>query len=106
MTDTAAPTYSGWALVELMGHRRRAGQVAEVEMCGSKLLRIDTPVGEGEAVTEFYGGGAIFSIRPCTEEVARAAADSIGDPRPVAPLSYRLAAPEPEDEYTFDDEDD
>ena len=97
---TASSTYEGWAIVELMGHRRRAGLIAEVEFCGAKLLRLDIPVGSGgESVTEFYGGGAIYCLRPCDEHVARAAAQSIGDPRPVAPNHFRLPAP-------ADDEDD
>ena len=84
--------YIGWAIVELMGHRRRAGVVREVEQFGTRLLRIDSPAGE-DLVTEFYGGGAIYALRPCTEEVARALAAQLGDPRPVQPLSHRLAGP-------------
>lgn len=96
--------FAGWAIVELMGHRQRAGEVREVEMFGARLLRVDTPTA-GEPVTEFYGGGAIYAVRPCTEDVARAMAARLGDPRPVSPLAYRLAAPEPEfdAEPTFDD---
>lgn len=89
--------YSGWAIVELMGHRQRAGEVREVEQFGSRLLRIDTPTA-GEPVTEFYGGGAIYALRPCTEEVARAVAQRLDDPRPVSPLAYRLAGPTGDDE--------
>lgn len=92
--------FSGWAIVELMGHRQRAGEVQEVEMFGAKLLRVDTPVGEGEALTEYYGGGSIYALRPCTEEVARVFAERLGDPRPVSPLSYRLMGPTAHD---FDD---
>lgn len=86
-----------WAIVELMGHRRRAGVISEVERFGTKLLRIDIPLPKGEAdgpgggyVTEFAGGSSIYALRPCSEEVARAAARAIGDPRPVMPAAYRL----------------
>ena len=84
-----------WAIVELMGYRKRAGLVCEVERFGVKLLRIDIPI-EPDLLTsetfvsEFYVGSAIYAFRPCSEEVARAAADAIGDPRPVRPSSYRL----------------
>ena len=83
------PAPAEFAIVELMGHRRRAGRIAEVERFGTKLLRIDTPNADGET-TEFYGGGAIYALRPCTEDVAREAARQIGDLRPVAPVTYRL----------------
>lgn len=94
-----------WAIVELMGHRRRAGQVKEVEQFGAKMLRIDIPAGEA-FVTEFYGGSSIYALRPAAEEVARRVAEDLGDPRPVAPVSYRLPPPAPDPlpvEADFDD---
>lgn len=96
----AAQPYEGWAILELMGHRRRAGRVAEVEMFGGKLLRIDIPAGDGE-VTEFYGASSIYSLRPASEEVARRTAAGLGDPRPIQPVEYRLPAPR-DDEPDFD----
>ena len=90
-----------WAIVELMGHRQRAGQVREVDQFGTKMLRIDIP-SEDEFVTEFYGGSSIYALRPASEEVARAVAKQLGDPRPVAPVSYRLPAPD----ITPDEDDD
>jgi hypothetical protein len=36
--------YEGWAIVELMGHRQRAGYVKEAEMFGAKMLRLDIPL--------------------------------------------------------------
>ncbi len=89
----SALTDGYWAIVELMGHRQRAGFVQEVEQFGTKQLRIDIHFGEGETATEFYGGSAIYALRPTTEEIARQFARGYGDPRPVAPLNYRLAAP-------------
>lgn len=81
--------FEGWAILELMGHRRRAGRIAEVEMFGGKLLRIDIPTADGE-VTEFYGASSIYSLRPASEDVARRAAEGMGDPRPVRPVEYRI----------------
>ncbi|WP_439604533.1 hypothetical protein [Shinella sp.] len=82
--------FSGWAIVELMGHRTRPGRVKEVEMAGSKMLQVDIPVSGEDFVTEFYGAPALYSIRPCTEEIAREKANySYLDPRPVRPLDYR-----------------
>lgn len=90
MTDQA------WAIVELMGHRRRAGRISEVEAYGTKLLQVDIPTPDGGFVSEQYGGAAIYAIRPSTETIARDYAESMGDPRPVSPLAYRLPAPDPE----------
>ena len=100
--------YEGWAIVELMGHRRRAGRVSEVEQYGARLLRVDIPIaGEDGGVTEFYGGSAIYGLHPTDEAVARAVAEQIGDPRPVAPKTFRLEAPldpEPRDDDEPEDE--
>ena len=90
--------YQGWAIVELIGHRKRAGEVREVEQFGARLLRLDIPTEDGVGVTEFYGGGAIYALRPCDEDLARRVAKQIGDPRPVLPSTLRLAAPVPSEE--------
>ncbi|XXX79239.1 hypothetical protein WMF30_10735 [Sorangium sp. So ce134] len=61
MSDSTA--YQGWAIVELMGHRRLAGRVSEVTQYGATQLRLDVP-GEGDAVmaTQFYSGGALYWV--------------------------------------------
>lgn len=87
-----AETFSSWAIVELMGHRTRAGLASEIEIAGGKMLRIEIPIatdGEAVAATELYSIGAIYSLRPCTEDVARAMAARYGDPRPISPISHR-----------------
>jgi|SRR5579883_2022307 len=104
--DAAA---EAWACVEIFGHRRHYGRIAEVERFGTKMLRIDVPSlreaptnGEPETFeTFFYGGGSIFSLTPMTEEAARAYAER-DRPRPFTP---RSALPLP-DEFgaEFDDE--
>lgn len=33
--------YEGWAILELMGHRRLGGQVSEVTQYGAAMLRLD-----------------------------------------------------------------
>lgn len=78
--------FEGWAIVELMGHRTRPGYVVEVEIAGGKLLRIDIPAPDGE-VSEFYGVASIYSIRPCSEQMARDQARSANS-RPVRPIQY------------------
>ena len=99
-TETVVPpAFEGWAIVEIMGHRRHYGMVREVEAFGGKMCRVDVP--EAPAVererqeyphhgggtvttvreiipavpakTFLYGASAIFGIAPCTEEVVRKA---------------------------------
>lgn len=41
--ETAKESYEGWAIVELMGHRRIAGRVSQAEQYGTAMLRIDIP---------------------------------------------------------------
>jgi hypothetical protein len=62
-------TLNCWAVVELMGHQRIAGQVTEQSVAGVQMLKVDVPaVGEVPAYTRFLGGGAIYAINPVDEE--------------------------------------
>lgn len=92
-TDQRVPEFEGWAVVELMGHRRLAGYVREASAFGTALLRLDVP-GEDDGATyatQYYGGGSIYAVTPCTEEIARAIARRTREtPEAVA---YALPAP-------------
>lgn len=90
--------YEGWAVVELMGHRQRPGQVTEVEMYGGKLLRVDIPIEGGSSVTEFYGVASIYAVRPVSEEIARRMAKSVYGLQPVRPVEYRIEDKRGEDQ--------
>jgi hypothetical protein len=63
-----------FAIVEIFGHRKHAGRIMEVELYGTKMLRIDIPT-EGDFdkgfTSHFYGGGSIFSVSPCTLEYVK-----------------------------------
>lgn len=87
------PTADEWAIVELLGHRRLAGRLSEVERFGCKMGRLDIPVGDG-FVTHFFGGQSVYCISPVTERVARDAAEKTHH-EPVSPWDYpkQLAAP-------------
>lgn len=95
MTDETSfveqSAFEGWAIVELMGHRTRPGYIKEVEIAGGKMLRIDIPAPDGDA-TEFYGAASIYSIRPCSEQIARDQASGANS-RPVRPIQYRELPP-------------
>lgn len=85
-----ATGFEGWAIVELMGHRKLAGNVTEVTIAGAAMLRLDVP--SDPPVTQFYGGSAIYCITPTTEELARRIA---ANSRPTPVHAYELPAPRP-----------
>ncbi|MEN5084305.1 hypothetical protein ABE438_17630 [Bosea sp. TWI1241] len=96
-----------WMVVEIFGHRRHVGRVREEDRFGARMLRVDVPRVEGEAVTgwasHFYGGGSIFSVTPTDEASALRANRPYARPSPVAlPAPYR----EDEDEDEFPEHDD
>lgn len=86
-------TFEGWAILELMGHRRLAGFVSEQDIAGSAFVRIDVPgyihtepTGEQDErgkATQFYSPQAVYCITPTTEQTARATATASS----VAPFS-------------------
>lgn len=96
----AAPTRSpdtqmGWAVVELMGHRRLAGFLTEQEEAGKKFLRLDVPGPDGPTVaTQLYNPDAAYCITPTSEATAREVAASVR----VAPVErWQLPAAPPAD---------
>ena len=98
--STEQETFEGWAILELMGHRRLAGYVREVELAGHGVLRLEVPkhelqdtgtcaradAGEGAPAdveaTQFYSPAALYCLTPTTEEIARALA-ARSRPQPV-----------------------
>ncbi len=119
--------FETWALLELYGHARLAGLVSEQTIGGVGFIRVDVPEVQRQAMhwldggkhetvvetlagfTKFYGPGALFSITPTTEEIARAVACSIAS-RPIQqfdlPQLKALEAPSRDDEEEPDDEED
>jgi hypothetical protein len=87
MTDN---TFNDWVIIELMGHRRLAGYLSEVEIGGEGFLRLDVPGRDGPSATQFYRPAAVYCITPTTEDLARSvAAQSM--PQPVS--RYELEPP-------------
>lgn len=79
--------FDGWALVEVMGHKRFAGRVTEHTVAGQGFIRVDVPEVERdgercEPFTKLIGPGSIYSITPLSEDVARRMAASLRE-RPV-----------------------
>lgn len=84
--DFEGNTYTiGWAIVELIGHRRVAGYVTEEEVAGTAMLRVDLPMpthdlvsvvegierGREMEATQFYPPGSLYCLTPTTEAIVR-----------------------------------
>lgn len=94
-TDTG---FEGWAILELMGHRRLAGMLTQVEIAGASFIRIDVPNGDA-AVTQFYSPSAVYAITPTTEATAR----QVANPASVAPVrAWELPPPDRHDDADND----
>lgn len=70
MENTKPEKFDQWCILDLFGHSRTAGHVTEASIGGCAFLRVDVPEGEGFR-TEYYGNGAIYSMRPVSEDIAR-----------------------------------
>lgn len=92
------PTFEGWAVVELLGHRVRYGRVSEVTMFGEAMLRIEIPT--EPPTEEFYSGKALYGIRPASEEAIRA----YHRPRPAL-SSGEVLVDDDDDEFDAPDPD-
>lgn len=86
-TTKEASRFETWAVIEIMGHRQLAGRVTEVPIAGTSMLRIDVPaVGGWPEHTKYVGGGSVYQIHPCTEEIARASAERIAQQYGYQPM--------------------
>ncbi|MFA5123592.1 hypothetical protein [Zavarzinia sp.] len=98
-----------WCIVDLFGHQRLAGLVSEQAIGGCSFIRVDVPEIKSDlglvlqpAMTRFFGQGAIYSISPVVEAVARQAAAAWTQP-PVH--RYQLPAERQRSREYDDDED-
>jgi len=101
-----AEPFASWAVVEVMGHVRMAGMVSEQTIGGAALIRVDVPEVPGHddewgrtyppvaAFTKFLGSGSIYSLTPCTEAVARRAAETFRA-APILNVDLREERPQP-----------
>ena len=91
----------GWAILELMGHRRLAGWVSEQDIGGARMLRIDVydeSAGDDleSRVTQFYSASAVYALTPASERVCRRMGETLGNAaRPVSEFDLALPAPDP-----------
>jgi hypothetical protein len=106
MSQDNAAGYTGWAILEVFGHRKLGGyvQANPPELPG--LVRIDV-IAEADQplATQYYGPSSIFCLTPCKEEVARRMAKAT-IVRPVAEYELpRLDSPARIPLKTADDDD-
>lgn len=97
-----------WAIVELMGHRVRAGSLSDITIGGATLLRIQHPTvadhdGQ-EPLTECYSPSALFSIRPCSREQATQWAEARWQRNTPTPALGELTAVADSDLWTDTDD--
>jgi len=97
-----------YAVVEIMGHRTRAGAISDATMGGAPMLRIEHPTEaahDGGPLVEYYAPASIFAIRPCSREVAEQAARywSPPGPAPARELPAEFAELVDDDDYSVGD---
>jgi hypothetical protein len=82
-------SFDQWAVVELMGHQQIAGRVTEQSIGGAAFIRVDVPEQPARpkrqqwdsdqpiitAYSRFLSAASIYAINPCTEDVAKMAAE-------------------------------
>lgn len=97
-TAEARGPFRQWAILELMGHRKAAGLVQEVDLFGGKLLRIDIPEGgrDQQQISQLYGAASIYCLTIVDEETAKAFARSYRD-APLEEWSARRMLEPPAD---------
>ena len=91
--------FESWAVVEVFGHQTFAGFATEQSIGGCSFVRVDVPelpeVPENgyyrakpaqPAFTKMFSQGAIYSITPCDEAMARAVANN----RRAEPLNIAI----------------
>lgn len=84
MSASEKPAFEGWAILELMGHRKLGGHLSEAVVGGAAFIRIDVAAEDNQpAATQFYAPAAVYCITPCTEETARGLARGVR-PSPVS----------------------
>jgi hypothetical protein len=88
---TTTPAFDEWAIIELLGHRRVAGRVREVQLAGAGFLRLDIPATDGHAEqTQYIAPGSVYALHPVDEGTARKVAE-YSRPEPV----HRWELPRP-----------
>ncbi len=106
MADTeqeqvSAFEFEGWAILELMGHRKMGGYVR----LNGPLIRIDAHDESKPVMTQWYGTHALYCLTPTTEAIAKRLTQSAYSPAPVTAYELQLPAPQHTIEADYPDGD-
>lgn len=97
--------FEGWAVVEVMGHRKVAGFCDTVRVAGVEMLRVSPPgatEADPDGEPDILSAAAIFALHPCDEETARRIANPVTFAPPQLVSRYE---PEPDDPDDWDSPD-
>lgn len=88
MTDETKD-FTGWAVLEIMGHAQFAGYVSTQPLAGHSMVRIDVPEvtrqWDGKKIppfTKLFGASSVYSLTPVSEDLARLSAQQF-ETRPI-----------------------
>jgi hypothetical protein len=76
METQKEPTFEGWAILELMGHRKLAGFVREQQFAGAGMIRVDVPGEQRER-----GDAVLLAVRAVLHDAVRVRTSRAGSPR-------------------------
>lgn len=104
--------WQGYAILELLGHRKLAGYVKAETLAGTSFLRVDVPGDDGTVCTQFVNPASVYALTPTTEDIANRFAAGCR-PEPVTPWELRERTEEPKalpseghNSIPFEDDDD
>lgn len=101
-----------WAIVEIMGHRVRAGTISDAQIAGGTMLRIQHPTVPDHdntgPLTEYISTAALFGLRPCSRDDAIRIAEIRwrGSDPAVGPAELTAAAEDWDDDDVYIDGED
>lgn len=97
----------GWCVLELMGHRTRAGYVSPELLFGVQFVRLDIPWRDpdrGKRTTEHYRPDSVYCINWCTEDQARLIAGRFEPQEVSAPQLTDGSADDDQDAGHFEED--
>ncbi len=91
MDSDKLPRFAAYVQAEFLGHRRLAGHAQDVDLFGSRLLRLDVTLPSGRVVPQYYAPSSIFCITPTTMECA--VADRVVEQNEATLANLNLLSP-------------
>lgn len=93
-------SFEGWAILEVMGHRKLAGYLSEQVIAGASFIRLDVMQPDGTPIlTQYYNPASVYCITPTTQILASKLAVK-NQPAPVT--RWELSLPPPASSSTSD----